>query len=136
MLFLIPEDFDFIIREEDLSVITGQDTSLLDHAERLATEEVAGYLRHRYDVDAIMATTGDDRQAQLVSLLVDITLYHLHSRISARNIPDLRVKRYDDAIMWLKMVANGAISPDLPVIAPEQGKRTIWGSNTKKENYL
>ena len=49
----------------------------------------------------------DGRNAQMVNYMIDIVLYHLHSRIAPHNIPDLRVKRYDDAIKWLKDCAKG-----------------------------
>jgi hypothetical protein len=52
--------------------------------------------------DSTKFTKGDNRDAQMVLYLCDIVLFHLHSRIAPRNIPDLRVKRYDAAIDWLK----------------------------------
>ena len=79
-------------------------------------------------------TAGDNRSQQLVLYIVDIALYHVHSRISPRNIPDLRVKRYDDAIKWLKMAAKGEITPNLPMIKPEQGSRIRFGGGIKLIN--
>lgn len=76
----------------------------------------------------------DNRDQQMVMYLVDITLYHLHKRIAPRNIPDLRVKAYDDAIAWLRDCATGAITPDLPLIQPLQGSRIRWGSAIKQIN--
>lgn len=76
----------------------------------------------------------DTRSQQLVSAVTDICLYHLHSRISPRNIPDLRVKRYDDAIKWLKMAMNGEVTPNLPLKKPDQGMRIRYGGNLKNIN--
>lgn len=81
-------------------------------------------------------TQGDARNQQIVLYLLDITLYHLHSRINPRNIPDLRKERYDGnspnqtggAIGWLKKVASGDINADLPEISPEQGVSIRWGN--------
>lgn len=81
-------------------------------------------------------TQGDARNQQIVLYLLDITLYHLHSRINPRNIPDLRKERYDGnheyqiggAIGWLKKVASGDINADLPEISPEQGTSIRWGN--------
>lgn len=74
-------------------------------------------------------TKGDNRNAQMVSFFIDVVLYHLHSRIAPRNIPDLRVKRYDDAIRWLKEVSKGNhVTADIPLIQPTQGLSTIWGN--------
>jgi hypothetical protein len=79
-------------------------------------------------------TLGDNRDAQMVLYTCDIVLYHLHARIAPRNIPELRVKRYDDAKAWLKMCAEGAITPNLPLIQPRQGNRIRYGGNIKQIN--
>lgn len=79
-------------------------------------------------------TPGDNRSQQLVTYVVDITLYHVHSRISPRNIPDLRVKRYDGALKWLKMAGRGEITAALPVLQPVQGGRVRYGGNIKQVN--
>lgn len=77
---------------------------------------------------------GDNRSQQMVTTVVDITLYHLHSRISPRNIPDLRVKRYDESIKWLIKCAKGEVTPNLPVLQPTQGGRVRYGGNIKQIN--
>lgn len=77
---------------------------------------------------------GDNRSQQLVTTVLDICLYHVHSRISPRNIPDLRVKRYDDAVKWLKKAATGEITAALPVLQPKQGGRIRYGGNIKNMN--
>ena len=64
--------------------------------------------------DTEVYVIGDNRDPQMVLYLCDIVLYHLHTRIAPRNIPDLRVKRYDDAIAWLRMCAEGSVTPNLP----------------------
>lgn len=61
-------------------------------------------------------TKGDPRNKQLVKVVVDIAMYELHSRISPRNIPDLRLKRFEDAMRWLRDVQKEMIVPDLPLI--------------------
>lgn len=77
---------------------------------------------------------GDNRNHQLVNICIDITLYHLHSRISPRNIPDLRVKRYDDALRWLRQISDGSLTADLPLIQPKSGNRIRWGGSIKQQN--
>lgn len=85
---------------------------------------------------------GDNRNQQILMYLIDITLYHLHSRINPRNIPEVRMIRYDGnnalqtggAIGWLKRVASGDITADLQQILPEQGLSIRYGSNTKNIN--
>ncbi len=79
---------------------------------------------------------GDNRNPQMVNYVVDIALYTVHSRISPRNIPDLRVKRYDDAIMWLKSIAKGDyITADITKKQPTSGNRIRYGGNVKQINH-
>ena len=85
-------------------------------------------------MNATYWTPGDNRSQQLLTYVVDITLYHVHSRISPRNIPDLRVKRYDDAKNWLKMAGRGDITANLPIIQPVTGQRIRYGGNIKNIN--
>ena len=81
-------------------------------------------------------TVGDNRNQQIVLFLIDVTLYHLHSRINPRNIPDLRKERYNGnsptdsggAIGWLKSVSKGNVNADLPVFTPEQGMSIRYGN--------
>ncbi len=78
---------------------------------------------------------GDNRNQQLVNYIIDIALYTAHSRIAPRNIPDLRVKRYDDAKEWLKGAAQGKyITAAIERIQPNEGKRIIYGGNNKLKN--
>lgn len=78
---------------------------------------------------------GDNRSAQIVQYLIDVVLYHIHSRIAPRNIPDIRVKRYDDAIAWFKNASKGDwITAAMPKIQPRSGKRIRWGSSLPKQN--
>lgn len=80
-------------------------------------------------------TAGDNRNAKMKDVLIDIILHDLHSRISPMNIPALRVKRYDDAISWLKNCAKGDdITCTLPRIQPFQGNRLRMGSVYPKQN--
>jgi phage gp36-like protein len=78
---------------------------------------------------------GDNRDQQLVMYFIDIALYHVHSRIAPRNIPELRVNRYHAAIEWLKMCADGLVTPELPILQPKQGGRIRFGGQAKAQNF-
>jgi len=80
-------------------------------------------------------TYGDNRSQLMVTNMVDITLYHLHSRISPRNIPPLRCERYDSAIKWLNGIRKGTITAATLVDRqPAQGRRIRFGSEVKNTN--
>lgn len=83
-------------------------------------------------------TKGDTRNQLIKMHLIDMVLYHLHSRINPRNIPDFRIARRDDCIKWLDMVAKGKITVNLPVIEDpaNEGLKIKWASNeTFNHNY-
>lgn len=84
--------------------------------------------------DATKWTAGDNRDQQMVTYVIDLVLYHVHSRIAPRNIPDLRVKRYDDARAWFKACAKGDVTPALPLLQPKQGMRIRYGGAVKNNN--
>lgn len=180
--FLVSDDYSHLIESTDLAILTGNDNDLLNKVMKSAIEEVAGYIRHRYNEKEIFktikvvtsdtgvtATNGqriyqstskkfyvcildatsqsltsttyfeekDERNSKLVDVTIDVLLYHIHSRISPRNIPDLRRLRYDGddpaqrggAIGWLKSVQKGTITPNLPVTdnSDQTGHRISWG---------
>ncbi|RYD57003.1 MAG: DUF1320 domain-containing protein [Sphingobacteriales bacterium] len=84
--------------------------------------------------DATKWTQGDNRNQQLLMYLVDMVLYHVHSRIAPQNIPQLRQNRYDTALDWLVRSAKGEITADLPVLQPKQGARIRFGGHVKQIN--
>lgn len=80
---------------------------------------------------------GDNRSQQLVQIMIDVSIYHVESRINPRNIPQLRLDRYDAAIAWLKDAGgqNNAITADIPKLIPMQGSRTRFGGVPKNVNH-
>lgn len=185
MYYLTPRDFKSLIQADHLAVITQGDDQVLEKAERAAKEEMAAYLRGRFNVVKIFipvqeydpdktyntgdhvyfettegdpetgqvykakeGTTGvnptdedkwevgDDRNHVIVMYLADITLYHLHSAINPRNIPELRGIRYDAAREWLRDVSRTIINPDLPLLTEVTDKVPLvrYGGQTKRTN--
>lgn len=83
-------------------------------------------------------TLSTRRNPYLVMVLVDIVLYHVHSRISPNNIPKLRLDRYQEAMDWLHEVAMGRSSLDTCLKTDTEGATTgglAWGSNDRQGNY-
>lgn len=131
MIFLTDEDFNPQIRTEILAIIRGGATETQDTAELASIAQMSSYLNAKYNTTLIFGATGTGRNAQVVMYCVDILLYHLHSNITPKNIPEIRKERFDAAIEWLKMVATDKLSPDLPVNSTEQSGQFKLGSNTK-----
>ncbi len=77
---------------------------------------------------------GDNRDMQLVTSVLNITLYYLFMRVSPKNMPLQRTKAYTDAVHWLTLAANGQVTPALPPLQPAQGARIRFGGNLKIQN--
>lgn len=84
---------------------------------------------------------GDNRNALVLQIMIDVVLYHILSRIQPRNIPDLRKERYDGndpnqnsgAIGYLKRVQKGTVELDLPVhYDNNRGQAFTYGSNERQ----
>lgn len=79
-------------------------------------------------------TKGDNRNKSLVRHCMAITLWIVHDRISPRNVPELREKRYGAAMKWLNDAADGILTADIPLIQPRSGGRIRFGGNIKNVN--
>ncbi|MDX1903780.1 MAG: phage protein Gp36 family protein [Thermonemataceae bacterium] len=135
MIWLTDNDIRMQIRNTVLQQIIEQNTDLLNQAELASLSEIESYLRDKYNVAAIWASQAEERNALLVVYAVDILLYHLHSRINPNQIPDLRIKRYDDAIAYLKAIAKGSISIQLPLQESSSYTDKFGiGSNARRKN--
>lgn len=136
MAFINKADFDDSIYNEIRDVLTRGDDSTLDSLALQAIDEVAGYLSARYDTAKIFAATGNSRNKTILMWCKDITLYHLHSRGNPSQIPDIRVKRYDDAIKSLKAVQKQELNlPDLPLLEDDTSNYIKYGFNDKRNNH-
>jgi phage gp36-like protein len=134
MAYLTPTDYTLQIQDVNLQQIINSNVAIRENAELLAEAEARSYLIQKYNFDAEVLKVGTARDPQLLAYIIDIALYHLHSRIAPRNVPELRLTRYENAVAWLKMCAYGDVTPKLEVITPAQGNRTRYGGNTKNTN--
>ena len=88
--------------------------------------------------DTAFFEVGDDRNAKLVQVTVDVFLYHLHTRLNPRNVPTHRKIRYDgdgdidkamSATKWLLMTQKGTITPALTPSLDEDGEEEQDGQS-------
>jgi len=114
MDFLTIDDIRIVVDEDTFEVINQGSAESLDLAEREAIEEISGYLRSRYDCNAIFSATGTDRNQQIVMITNDIMLYHLVSWLPKRLGYEIREIRYNMWLKWLQEVQAGKITPNLP----------------------
>ncbi len=97
----------------------------LVRAEQTSIAQIRNRIGKRYDCDLIFSPpSGEPERADLrdqwiVTITIDITLYHLYSQTGMKDIPEHRQQRYQDAIDWLKDVGNGTTTADLPPLIDE-----------------
>lgn len=75
----------------------------------------------------------DTRHALMKKYMVDISLYHLHCRISPRLIPEHRIKLYEQAVGHLKQLAKGNLDSDLPQKPISEGRTFRWGTSLERQ---
>ena len=121
-MFLTEKDYKVMIGEKALSVIEQAEAENRERAESMAQEEIAGYLRGRYDVEKVFGATGAERNHLIVMYACDVSLYHLVSWLPQRQGYELRKERYERAIKWLEGVNRGLVTPDLPLLTGENGE--------------
>ena len=132
---------DYIVASADALTIFQQSTpEKREKAEKMAIEEIAGYLRSRYDTGLIFSAVCDNRNDVIVMHACDITLYHLVSWLPGKMGREIRKERYERAIKWLEEVQAGKVTPNLPTCTGEDGEVDInnpvkWGSG-KSNTYI
>lgn len=137
--FLTDADYDVLIRTEIRSILLENyaETKLLK-AEQMAISQIKNYLAGRYNVGVVFSATDDNRNHFIVMITIDCTLYHLYSSLAPNKIPEHRSQRYADALEWLKLMAEGKTTADLPLLTNDTGEVKTdvrITSNYKKQNH-
>lgn len=138
-MFLIEEDY-ITTSEDALRVLQQSKPEKRLTAEGMAIEEIAGYLRARYDTEKVFGAEGSKRNSFIVGIACDIALYHLVSWLPNKMGFEIRKIRYDRAVKWLEDVQKGKIMPGLPTYTGEGGEEDIhnpirYGAG-EKNNYV
>jgi hypothetical protein len=142
MPFLTDDDYKDQIKDSVLNTVIESTASYRTNAEAKAIEQAKSRLRGSFNVETIFSQTGANRNAELVMYLVDMVLYHLHSRINPGQVPSVRAERYQDALEWLKNVGDGTWSADFPGLGDEDengvddGNVVQAGSSTPRDPYF
>lgn len=117
--FLTESDYASQIKQDIIRLLTDQDwfnSAKLITAEQKATAQIKQRIGARYNCNTLFSATGEARDMWIVTILIDITLYHLYSQSGSKDVPEHRSSRYQDAIDWLKDVSAGTTIADLPAV--------------------
>ena len=125
--FIEESDYNVLIRTEIKNILENDNPTKLLIAEQMAIAQVKNYLAGRYDLEVIFQpytelVQEDPRNAFIVMTTIDCALYHLYCSIAPNKIPEHRSNRYQDALEWLKLVASGKGTADLPLLTDLNGE--------------
>ena len=136
--FITQQDYKVVIGDQALKVVSQVSEDNKANAEREAIEDISGYLRPKYDTEAVYSATGDLRNRLIVMYTCDIALYHMAASSPQKMGMDIRKERYERAIKWLEGVQAGKIVPQLPLAVDEDGELTggmfAYSSQTQLRN--
>ena len=119
-MFLTLDDYSSVCDDYEFKQITEKEDVRLK-AEAAAMEEIASYLRSRYDIDRAFAAVGSCRNAMLIQVAVNISLWLMIHRLPQGMGHERRECLYNDSIKWLRDVQASKASPDLPLYISADG---------------
>ena len=121
-MFITDEDYKVVIGDQALKVVSQVSQENRANAETEAMEEIAGYLRPKYNTEAVFSAAGTDRNRLVVMYTCDIALYHMAASTPQKMGMEIRKERYERAVKWLEGLQAGKIVPDLPLAMDEYGE--------------
>lgn len=133
-MFITKSELGSHMHLETVDIITGGDDAIVDAAIDGAVSEAKGYLGD-YDTATIFSAAGTERHPLLVTFVKDMAVWHLVVLSNYSADIELREKRYNRAVEWLKSVQKGLVVPDLPRAQEASKNPIIWGSNPKRNQH-
>lgn len=128
-MFLTIDDYRVVTCPADLEIICQSSEEIRQQAERTSMEEVAGYVRTRYDIDAAFSKSDFERNPLLVQLTVCIALWWLGQWLPGMLGGEMRQTLYDNAISRLKDIQKGNFTPDFPEYPDGGSTDNGWSGN-------
>ena len=123
-MFITKEEIKTHLYDYQVDQITDNDDTIVVSAIDTAVAEVKAYLANRYDVETIFSKTGSERSALVVEHVKVCAVYHLLLLCNVDAIYERYEQAYDRTITFLKQVADGLLSPDLPYLQTSTGQPT------------
>lgn len=135
MSLVVENDFNTHTYPEIRSKIDRDNEGLLQKAINTAEGKVKGYLS-RFDIAALFAATGDNRDDLLMNHIKDIAMWHFAKLAQVNMDLDLIRQGYEDAELDLEKIQKGTITPfGWPAASAEQTNPEEWTvvSNPRRE---
>ena len=141
MAFITPKELETHLYKENIETISREDETILTAAIDAAEEEAYGYLG-AYDRKKIFEATGRERNSLLLLFIKDMAVWHFITLCNAGCDLELREKRYDRAVAWLRQVQKGDTTTRLPILddnedgTPDTAAVYMHGSNPKRNQHF
>lgn len=139
-LFLEVDDIKAVIQDR---LFTANDPAgapvVMELIEKKKIAYITAKLESRYDMGAVFAEDGEDRNQVILDILICLCIYEFIARNAARKVPDNYKEMYDRALKELDNLQAGKTYAGLPVAKDEEGVDSppiIYGNTTNKDNYI
>ncbi|MBP3762933.1 MAG: DUF1320 family protein [Bacteroidales bacterium] len=123
-MFVSKEEIKTHLYDYQVDQITDGDDTIVLSAIDTAVAEVKSYLANRYDTATIFAAEGSARSALIVEHVKVCAVWHLLILCNVDAIYERYEKAYERTIEYLKQVADGLLTPDLPYLQTSDGSPT------------
>lgn len=104
--YLEPSDYLIYISEDTLRKMLRSDNYKLTEAEGNAVSHL-DRLREKFNIEAELIRTGDNRNRILVRWLASLSVYYLYQCVPDDEIPERVIKNFNDAVDEIGRVASG-----------------------------
>lgn len=138
-MFITEEDY-IQVGSDALKIMQQSSDENRRVAEQRALSRIAAALRGRYDVEKAFACEGEERDMELVGCATDIALYHMVCSLPQKMAYEIREKRYNAALDYLKEIQAGRVTPDIPTATgpggEEDWQNPIRYGSVEKNEYI
>lgn len=141
--FIELTDYDATMHRDILDALLREDpenNAVIEVCENRAIATVRSLIGKRYDCDAIFSAAGEERNALVLKVCLDISVYEIFCQHNPYKISQTRKDRYDDAMQWLREVRDYDASiegaPMLPDDEQAQNSRWLIESQPQRNTYF
>ena len=131
MSYIDRTDISKVIGEPQLQQLEKYVPTLIGDIAPLGESYITNHVSDLYDLSIEFAKVGDAREPQVKMIAVAVVAYYAFQQVASDQIPDIRVKAYDDAVMMLEKAAKGKIYfKNLTRTTPDEGRSIRFGGET------
>lgn len=138
MAYTEEKDYSRLITQRDLNDILEEaaenyssksSTSVRMDAELMAEAKIKLYLKTRYDMaNEFALTPSDNRDQTILHIYLTLSVYFIHVALSARDVPEVRIREYKEAIDMLESIRDGNMTLDITPVEDTYGSTVVVGN--------